>query len=57
MSQYTEAEIEAAKNVDLPDLLTALGYHVKRVGRYHTTSIGKRRGDPCRKKWKARRWR
>lgn len=34
---YTNAEIEAANETDLPDLLSSLGYHVKRVGRFHTT--------------------
>ncbi|MBD5097991.1 MAG: DUF3991 domain-containing protein [Clostridiales bacterium] len=35
--RFTDAEIEAAKDTDLPELLSSLGYHVKRVGRYHTT--------------------
>ena len=34
---YTAAEIEAANETDLPDLLSSLGYHVKPVGRYFTT--------------------
>ena len=35
--RFTEAQLEIAKRTDLPDLLTALGYHVKQVGSYHTT--------------------
>ncbi len=34
---FTEAELETARGTDLPDLLTSLGYHVKRIGSYHTT--------------------
>ena len=29
--------MEAARETDLPDLLESLGYHVQKVGRYHTT--------------------
>ncbi|MCI8524507.1 MAG: DUF3991 domain-containing protein, partial [Oscillospiraceae bacterium] len=29
--------MEAARSVDLPELLTSLGYQVKRIGNYHTT--------------------
>lgn len=35
---YTDAEIAAANDTDLPELLRRLGYHVRRVGRYYTTS-------------------
>ena len=35
--RFTDAEIEAANDTDLPELLSSLGYHVKRVGRYYTT--------------------
>lgn len=34
---YTASEIEAANDTDLPALLSSLGYHVKRVGRFDTT--------------------
>lgn len=34
---YTASEIEAANDTDLPALLSSLGYHVKRVGRFYTT--------------------
>ena len=29
--------MESARETDLPDLLESLGYHVQKVGRYHTT--------------------
>ena len=29
--------MESARDTDLPDLLESLGYHVQKVGRYHTT--------------------
>ena len=35
--RFTEAEMEIAKNTDLPDLLSSLGYQVKQVGNYYTT--------------------
>lgn len=34
---YTASEIEAANDTDLPELLSSLGYHVRRVGSYYTT--------------------
>ena len=36
-NRFTKQEMEIAKNTDLPDLLTHLGYQVKRIGSYHTT--------------------
>ena len=33
---FTPEEMETARNTDLPDLLTSLGYHVKKVGGYYT---------------------
>lgn len=33
---YTDEEVAAAAETDLPDLLTSLGYQVKRVGSYFT---------------------
>lgn len=36
-NRFTDAEMEIAKETDLPDLLESLGYQVRRVGRYHTT--------------------
>lgn len=35
--RFTDAEMEIAKSTDLPDLLTHLGYQVKRIGNYYTT--------------------
>jgi len=35
--RYMAAEIDAANDTDLPDLLASLGYQVKRVGSYYTT--------------------
>ncbi len=35
--RVTKAEIAIAKETDLPDLLSSLGYQVKRIGSYHTT--------------------
>ena len=35
--RYTAAEIEAANDTDLPELLSSLGYHVRRAGRFYTT--------------------
>ena len=34
---YTASEIEAANDTDLPELLSSLGYHVRRIGRFYTT--------------------
>lgn len=34
---FTAEEMETARDTDLPDLLTSLGYHVKKIGRYFTT--------------------
>ena len=35
--KFTDAEIETARETELPDLLTSLGYQVKRIGSYNTT--------------------
>ena len=35
--RFTDAEMETARETDLPDLLEHLGYQVRQVGRYHTT--------------------
>ena len=37
MRRFSEEELQTARDTDLPDLLTSLGYTVKRVGSYHTT--------------------
>lgn len=36
-SRFTDQEMEIARETDLTDLLTALGYQVTRVGHYHST--------------------
>ena len=36
--RFTDIEIQIARKTDLPELLTHLGYQVKRIGRYHTTA-------------------
>lgn len=36
-TRFTEAEMAAVRDTDLPDLLVSLGYQVKRIGRYYTT--------------------
>ena len=36
-NRFTDAEMEIAKETDLPDLLESLGYQVRQVGSYHTT--------------------
>ena len=37
-NRFTDIEIQIARETDLPDLLTHLGYQVKCIGRYHTTA-------------------
>ena len=34
---FTADEMDIVRNTDLPDLLTSLGYHVKKIGNYFTT--------------------
>lgn len=36
-TRFTEAEMATVRDTDLPDLLSSLGYQVKRIGRYYTT--------------------
>ena len=36
--RFTDAEMQIARETDLPELLTHLGYQVKRIGRYYTTA-------------------
>ena len=36
--RFTDTEMQIARETDLPELLTHLGYQVKRIGRYHTTA-------------------
>ena len=35
--RFTDAEMETARETELPDLLESLGYHVQQIGAYHTT--------------------
>lgn len=35
--RFTDAEMAAVRDTDLPDLLVSLGYQVKRIGSYYTT--------------------
>ena len=35
--RFTDAEMAAVRDTDLPDLLASLGYQVKRIGSYYTT--------------------
>ena len=37
-NRFTDTEMQIARETDLPELLTHLGYQVKRIGRYHTTA-------------------
>ena len=37
-NRFTDTEMQIARGTDLPELLTHLGYQVKRVGRFHTTA-------------------
>lgn len=36
--RFTDIEMQIARETDLPELLTHLGYQVKRIGRYYTTA-------------------
>ena len=36
--RFTDTEMQTARETDLPELLTHLGYQVRRIGRYHTTA-------------------
>ena len=48
--RFTDTEMQAARETDLPELLTHLGYQVKRIGRYYTpqkwTACGSRIDAP-----------
>ena len=37
-NRFTDTEMQIARETDLPELLSHLGYQVKRVGRSHTTA-------------------
>ncbi len=36
--RFTDTEMQIVRETDLLELLTHLGYQVKRIGRYHTTA-------------------
>lgn len=38
IARFTDNEMEVARNTDLPDLLSSLGYHITIRGRYHSTA-------------------
>ena len=45
--RFTDTEIQIARKTDLPELLTHLGYQVRRIGRYHTTAEMRRQRQMC----------
>ena len=49
--RFTDAEMQIAKETDLPELLTHLGYQVRRIGRYHTTAEMDSLRIKDRRKW------
>ena len=49
--RFTDAEMQIAKETDLPELLTHLGYQMRRIGRYHTTAEMNSLRIKDRRKW------
>ena len=49
--RFTDTEMQIAKETDLPELLTHLGYQVRRIGRYHTTAEMDSLRIKDRRKW------
>ena len=49
--RFTDTEMQIAKETDLPELLTHLGYQVRRIGRYHTTVEMDSLRIKVRRKW------
>ena len=49
--RFTDTEMQIAKETDLPELLTYLGYQVRRIGRYHTTAEMDSLRIKDRRKW------
>ena len=49
--RFTDTEMQIAKETDLPELLTHLGYQVQRIGRYHTTAEMDSLRIKDRRKW------
>ena len=50
-NRFTDTEMQIAKETDLPELLTHLGYQVRRIGRYHTTAEMDSLRIKDRRKW------
>ena len=50
-NRFTDTEIQIARETDLPELLSHLGYQVKRVGRFHTTAEMDSLRIKDRRKW------
>ena len=49
--RFTDTEMQIARETDLPELLSHLGYQVKRVGRFHTTAEMDSLRIKDRRKW------
>lgn len=49
--RFTDTEMQIAKETDLLELLTHLGYQVRRIGRYHTTAEMDSLRIKDRRKW------
>ena len=49
--RFTDTEMQIAKETDLPELLTHLGYQMRRIGRYHTTAEMNSLRIKDRRKW------
>ena len=50
-NRFTDTEMQIARETDLPELLSHLGYQVKRVGRFHTTAEMDSLRIKDRRKW------
>ena len=50
-NRFTDTEMQIARETDLPELLTHLGYQVRRIGRYHTTAEMDSLRIKDRRKW------
>ena len=49
--RFTDTEMQIARETDLPELLSHLGYQVKRIGRYYTTAEMDSLRIKDRRKW------
>ena len=49
--RFTDTEMQIARETDLPELLSHLGYQAKRVGRFHTTAEMDSLRIKDRRKW------